>query len=141
MAQPMLQFDFHDPQTPQDAQDLADFLRQELPAWSSRVVTDRVPKAKEEHTRSFGDVIAVLSLIVAIPEAVNETWDLAIRMKLKEKFERLLAWAKARKAAGKPTAVVTLLPNRRSVPLEEARLDEILDTIAEQVAAQRPPLP
>ena len=140
MGNPTLQFRFSGPEAQADAEDLAEFLRQQSAEWSSRVVDGSASSACEPGERGLETaafVVAVVSLLLAIPRAVKDSLDLADRIKLKRQLAPLPDWARRRRNQQKSVPDVVLPPGARPVPLDEASLDDIVDAIAAQVASQR----
>jgi hypothetical protein len=76
-------------------------------------------------------------LILSIPPAIQSAWDLAQRIKLKEKIDKLIAWAKDRSVRGKVNPSVLLPPEGKAVPLDQAASQQILDAVAAQARVQR----
>jgi hypothetical protein len=96
MSKQQLQFLFRDSEARGAADELAQLLATELPDWQPRVaehvLSDEARKA---------DPIAIIALVLSIPPTIQSTWDLAQRIKLKEKIDKLIAWAKDRSDQGK----------------------------------------
>jgi len=132
MSEPQLQFHFRDSEFRGAADELAQFLANELPDWQPRV-EEQVLSGEARKA----DPIAIIALVLSIPPAIQSTWDLAQRIKLKEKIDKLIAWAKDRSARGKANPSVVLPPEGKAVPLDEAAPQQILDAIAAQAAAHR----
>lgn len=97
-----------------------------LPDWSQHPVEKTVVPAGGVK----GDPIALAALVVAIPGGVLAIWDLAERIKLKEKIDRLLAWVKEH-AALSPSSPSVHLPNGKVIPLNTVKPEEILDMLDE----------
>jgi hypothetical protein len=131
MSEPTLQFHFTDSESRGAADELAQFLAKELPDWQPRVEKQVVSGEARK-----ADPVAIIALILAIPPAIQSVWDLAQRIKLKEKIDKLIAWAKDRSAHGKVNASV-LLPEGKAVPLDQAAPQQILDAVAAQVRVDR----
>ena len=106
MSEPQLQFHFKGSECRDAANELAQLLRDELPDWQSQLA-EKAPSTEVERVDPL-TVIAVMSLILSVPPAIQSSWDLAQRIKLKEKIDRLITWAKARSVQGKiiPTVVL-----------------------------------
>lgn len=132
MSEPQLQFHFRDSDSRGAADELAQFLANELPDWQPRV-EEQVLSGEARKT----DPLTIIALILSIPPAIQSAWDLAQRIKLKEKIDKLISWAKDRSASGKVNPSVVLLPEGKAVPLHEAAPQQILDSIAAQATAQR----
>ena len=110
-------------------------LRDELPDWQSQLA-EKAPSTEVERVDPL-TVIAVVSLILSVPPAIQSSWDLAQRIKLKEKIDRLIARAKARSAQGKIIPTVVLPHEGRAVPSDQAAPQQLLDAIASQSSPQR----
>jgi hypothetical protein len=130
-----LPFYFTGPDAEADARDFADFLGHDFAEQDLRTER-RVPPSREAATRG-GELIAVIALILAIPCALSDTLRFADRIKLTQKFRRVLDWARARHERGQSNPHVLLPPHNRPVPLHEARLEDIFDAIAPDVAQTR----
>ncbi len=140
MPEMNIEFRFAGPDARAEAQALADFFRQDWPDWPTRIAEQR-PRDSDQAVQRGGELVAWIALILALPGALKNAFDLAERIKLKEQVERLLAWARERRARGQRNPYLVLSPEGRSVPLDEARLDEFLDALATPAARQRPPSP
>ena len=139
MDRESLEFQFGGPDARDDAESLADFLRSDFADWPTRIVERPAAQAGQPTMR--GDTLAILALLLALPGALKNAFDLAERIQLKAKFDRLLAWARQRRAAGRRVPTVVLPRTQRTVPLDEVRVEEVLDTIAADAAPQRGPQP
>jgi hypothetical protein len=132
MSEPQLQFHFRDSDSRGAADELAQFLANELPDWQPRV-EEQVLSAEGRKA----DPIAIIALVLSIPPAIQSSWDLAQRIKLKEKIDKLIAWAKDRSARGKVNPSVLLPPEGKAVPLDQAASQQILDAVAAQASVHR----
>jgi hypothetical protein len=130
MSEPQLQFHFRDSDSRGAADELAQFLANELPDWQPRVEEQVLSGEARRDT----DPVAIIALILSIPPAIQSAWDLAQRIKLKEKIDKLIAWAKDRSARGKVNPSVLLPPEGKAVPLDQAASQQILDAVAAQSA-------
>jgi hypothetical protein len=135
MSEPQLQFHFKGSESRDAANELAQLLRDELPDWQSQLA-EKAPSTEVERVDPL-TVIAVMSLILSVPPAIQSSWDLAQRIKLKEKIDRLIAWAKARSAQGKIIPTVVLPHEGSAVPLDQAAPQQLLDAIASQSSPQK----
>ncbi len=135
MDRESLEFQFDGPDASGDADALADFLRVEFADWAARIVQRPASQVAQPATR--GDGLAILALLLALPGSLKNAFDLAERIQLKARFDRLIAWARERRAAGRQVPKIVLPRNQRTVPLDEVRLDEVLDSIAADIAQQR----
>lgn len=128
MSDSGLEFQFSGKKAADGVTDLALFLEEELPDWE-RAVREQT----ERKVVTRGDaaiVLATLTLVLTIPQAVQASWDLAQRMKLKEKVERLIAWARERRERGEPNPDIIFPLDARPLPLDQATPQQILDAIA-----------
>jgi len=132
MSEPQLQFHFRGSDSREAAEELAQFLRNELPDWQQRVEEPVV--SGERHKV---DPFTIIALILSVPPAIQSTWDLAQRIKLKEKVDRLIGWAKGRSARHEVSPSVILPPDGQAVPLDKAVPQQILDAVAAQAAAPK----
>ena len=78
-----------------------------------------------------GDPIAIAALALAIPGGILATWDLAERIKLKEKIDCLLAWVKQHATTLSQSNPTVHLPNGQVIPLNTVTPQEILDMLDE----------
>jgi hypothetical protein len=114
-----------------DARDLGDFLAREFPDWPARV--GPVPAGSAAPgTRGAGTALAIIALVVALPSSIKSTLDLADRMKLKSKLERLVAWAKERRSRRAKNPVIALPPHGVAVPLDQAKPEQLLAALDAQ---------
>jgi hypothetical protein len=132
MSGPQLQFLFSGLECRDAAEDLVKFLANELPDWQSHLA-QQASSAEVERS----DPLTIIALILSVPPAIQSSWDLAQRIKLKEKIDRLIGWAKARKARDNINPSVVLPPEGQAVPLDKAVPQQILDAIAAQANAAR----
>ena len=130
MHEGKLQFHFEGPQAHDDARDLADFVKQELPDWPAQAARGAGVAPGGGTVRGGG--LETLTFLLSIPGGILAVWDLAARMQLKAKIDRLIAWAKERRARGKRNPFIVLQPDHKAVPLDEVPAHKILDVIAIQ---------
>jgi hypothetical protein len=131
MKNPEFELRFEGEQAEANARTLADFLAQELPDWQTRVVPCP-PKSKPDETRDAGIVIALVTLVLILPSALKDGLDLADRIQLKPKIERLIAWAKERRGRRLKNPFVVLPPHGTPLPLDQAMPEQLLDAVAAQ---------
>ena len=134
MNQPVFEFNFEGPDAADDAQALAVFLEQELPDWPARVGPSQSPP-KRPGTRDAGTTLSIIALALSLPGVAKNALDLAERSKLQQKFERLIAWAKQRRAGRLDVPVVIIPPHRTPVRLDQVKPEQLLAA----VPAQMPP--
>ena len=130
MNEGKLQFHFEGPQAHDDARNLADFVKQELPDWPAQAACGAGTPPGGGLVRGGG--LETLTFLLSIPSGILAVWDLATRMQLKAKIDRLIAWAKERRARGQRNPFIVLQPDNKAVPLDEAPAHKILDVIAVQ---------
>ena len=130
----VLEFDGSDARAA--AQEWVDFLAQQPADWSSEIAERTAPARGEVLMRGV-DPITWITLTVSLLTVADKALSLAERIKLKEKISRLVAWARQRRRRGQAVPRLVLPRAGRSVPLDEARLEETLDEIAPDVAGQR----
>ncbi len=136
MGNQEIEFRFEGPEAEADANALAGFLAGESPDWPAHVGRSQSPP-KPPGTRDAGLTVAIIALIVALPSGLNDGLDLVERLKLKSKFERLIAWAKERSARHQRNPFISLPPHGASVPLDQVKPEQLLDAVA--ALATRPP--
>jgi hypothetical protein len=76
------------------------------------------------------DPYVVATFVLAIPVAIDSTLKLADRLRLKEKWDRVLAKLRG-KLARSPNTRVTLIVDRRVIRLEQSQSGEIIDLMVE----------
>lgn len=121
------QFRFSGPEGASNATETKSFLSSEFSDWplhSEALGSQTVPGSA---TR--GDTIDLITLGLSIPGAILAGWDLTVRLKLKAKFDRLIAWALDRHTRLQHNPFITL-PNGQSAPLHEIRTEQLLDIVA-----------
>lgn len=119
------------------AKDLESVLKECLPECGvTRAV--RRPRPSAAGTRDAILTVAVITLILTIPPAVKNSLDLADRFKLKDRCERLIAWAKARRARRKVNPFAAVPPNGKLISLDQASPEQLLEAIAGPEAPSRP---
>ena len=103
------------------AADLQQFLKEQFQADVQR------EQRSDQQAKRDGGTLAVISLIIALPGAVNQLIALAERAKLKQRLDALLT--RIRDAAG-PDDVATLqVDEGRQVDLKTATSDEVLEAL------------
>ncbi|MBL9128328.1 MAG: hypothetical protein JNL97_11800 [Verrucomicrobiales bacterium] len=91
---------------------------------------------RTDASRTRGEIQEWVTLILSIPPAVLAVWDLAARMKLKPRIERWITLAKERRARGQQNPFLAL-PDQSQVPLDEARPEQVLDAVSEEIRRRR----
>lgn len=86
--------------------------------------------AAAERGATRSDPVAVAALILAIPSAILATMDLAQRLKLKQRVDRLLDWARSKRAADPGIELTLVTSDGRALPLDRAEAGEVLDALA-----------
>jgi hypothetical protein len=138
LADSPLRFEFTGTDAREDAASLTKFLASELPGWTSRIVEE--PKSpKRDGTKSPELTVAIITLMVALPSGVKDGLDLADRFKLKEKIDRLISWAKERRARGQRNPFAILPPNNKPVPLDDLRTSDLLNVLTPPSSHRDPP--
>jgi hypothetical protein len=134
MKKQELEFRFEGKQAEADAQALAGFLAQEFPDWPARVSPSQ-PPPNPPGTRDAATTIVIIALIVALPSGIKDGLELADR--LKPKIDRLIAWAKERRARRQRNPFIALPPHGTSLPLDQVKPEQLLAAVAAQ--APKPP--
>ena len=129
MPEQHLSFQIEGPDAKELADELQGVLAREFGSWPVRREQARPPGPGEEVR---GDTLDLITLLVGIPSGVLATWDLATRLKMKEKAQNLLAWASGRLARG--GRILLHRPGGSAVPLDCARVDEIVNALNEMAA-------
>lgn len=129
MTSGRIEFQFEDDGPHNGTDDLAQWLQREFP--SAHVETNHrpAPTPPGEH-RDLNTTLNVAILILALPQGVKATVDLADRYHLREKLARLIAWAKERRARRLRNPFVALPPHDLKVPLDQAKPEQLLDAVA-----------
>ena len=83
------------------------------------------------------DPVAITALIIAVPATVLATWDLAKRMQLKEKVDRLITWAQETFKKEPQSGTTIHLSDGSVVPLEQMKPEQFLDMLAEWAKKNR----
>jgi hypothetical protein len=105
-----------------------------LPDWPQQTIEKTGVPARGDKSDPIAIAalaVATTSLIVAIPGGVLATWNLAERIKLKEKIDRLLVWVQERAATLSQSSPTMHLPNGKVIPLGTVKPEEILDMLDE----------
>lgn len=136
MRKEEFEFCFDGQQAAADAQALADFLAEEFPDWPVRVGPIQ-PPLRPPGTRDAALTVAIIALLVALPSGLKDGLDLAERLKLKPKFERLIAWARERHARRQRNPFIALPPRGTPVPLDQVEPGQLLDAVG--ALAPKPP--
>ena len=114
--------EIHGPQAESLAAELEALLQEELGETGRRVQTPTTAASTK------ADPVAVAALVISLPGALLATMDLAKRLDLVPRLQRLLAWARSK--AGSETEL-TLITSRKSLRLAEASADQVMDACAE----------
>ena len=128
MSRHEFEFRFEVEQAEADALALKDFFAQEFPAAAARVAR-RQSHPRRDGVRDAHLTISIFALVLSATSATKNAFDLAARFKLKEKVQRLIDWAKARRKAGQRNPFVVLPPDNKIVPLDQAQPDRLTDAL------------
>ena len=129
MPQHHIEFQFQAKTDDPQIHELKTLLADILPDWPQQTVEKTIQPSGINRTGP--DPIAVAALLLAIPGAMVASWDLAERIKLKEKIDRLLAWVQERAATLSQSSPTMHLPNGKVIPLNTVKPEEILDMLDE----------
>lgn len=133
MTQHSVEFQFQGERRDADAKELEALLADTFVDWPQHM-TEKTTIPTGTHR---SDPVAVAALILSIPAALLATWDLAQRIHLKEKVDRLINWAKEKAKntpAGHPNLPIhptVHLPDGRVLPLDQLKPEEFLDVFAQ----------
>lgn len=120
-----LEFQFEGQDACANAEQLQEFLKQDFADWTAQIEQ----KTAESEVKSFELAIAIAALIISLPSAINETVTLVERIKLKKKADSLIDWGKDRAQRGVAVPKI-VLENGRTVPLDKALPDEIINAMS-----------
>jgi hypothetical protein len=124
------QFIFDGPDAQADAHALDAFLKTEFSDWSVHISRIQpLPSAPDKRDAAL--FVAIIALIVALPSGIKDGIDLADRILLKPKLDRLIAWAKERRAKRLRNPFVAVPPQNTPIPLDQAKPEQLLDAIAQ----------
>lgn len=126
-----LEFTFSGPDAQADAEALGVFLAREFPDWRTHRPSTPAP-TQGTGRRDLPIAIPILALILTAPAALKHSLDLADRLKLQSKFDRLIAWAKERRAQASRNPFLAVPPSGASVPLAQAKPEQLLEAVAPQ---------
>jgi len=135
MTREGIEFGFDGQHAEAEAQAYAEFLAQEFPTGASRSPT--MAPCKGSGTRDAALILAIVALAIALPSALTDGLEVSQSLELKAKFERLIVWAKDHRARGLKNPLVALHPRGTSMPLDQAKPEQLLDA----VIANAPKLP
>lgn len=127
MTQHSIEFHFQGKARDTLAEELSDLLADTFDDWSQHTTDKEATPAGIDKS----DPVAVAALVLAIPAALLATWDLAKRMQLKEKVDRLIHWAREKTKKAPKTRMTIHLPNGIVVSLNEVKPEEFLDMLDE----------
>ena len=136
MSDKAFEFSIQGDQSGSTNQELSTLLQEVFTDWPLQKTNKPIESPGEARTRT--DPLTVAALVLAVPGAILATWDLAQRIELKKKVERLIDWAR-RKKKENPTLVITLtLSGIRVKYLDRTEPEEILDALAEWAEKDSP---
>ena len=130
MTQHSVEFQFQGEGRDAAAKELGTLLADTFADWPQQL-TEKTTVPTGTHR---SDPVAVAALILSIPAALLAAWDLAQRIHLKEKVDRLINWAKEKAKntpAGHPNLPMMHLPDGRVIPLDQLKPEEFLDVLAQ----------
>ena len=126
MVQPGIEFQFHGEGRDALARELSDLLSNEFDGWPQHTTNKTIAPVGEQKS----DPVAIAALIIAVPAAVLATWDLAQRIQVKQKIDRLISWAKRKESEAPETQMTIHLPGGAVVRLDQVKPESILDVLA-----------
>lgn len=126
MTQQSIEIQFHGEERDTLAEELSSLLAGDFADWPQHAV-DRpiVPQGDER-----ADPVTIAALVISVPAAVLATWDLAQRIKVKEKVDRLIGWARRKSTESPRTQMTIHLPSGTVIRLDHAKPEDILDALA-----------
>ena len=116
-----------------DAERLADELAELLEA----ELDTRPRRRKETPAQSSagpvmrGDPLTVVAVVLAIPGAVLAAQDLARRLEVKKKADRLLAWVRGKAGEGAKNRIELVDSRKRTLRLDRADGSEVIEIATE----------
>lgn len=111
-----------------DADGLADELSLFLETEFGTRPTRRRDEERAQRTAVLrGDPLALVAVALAIPGTILAASDLARRLELRQKAEKLIAWARGKTAADGGTRVEVIDGNGRARPLDQIEASEVLE--------------
>jgi hypothetical protein len=102
MGEPMIEIT--GPEAEEAGRELQALLRETFGEEGRRIAT---PEADTSGRKIDPATLALVTFIVALPGAIRNTLDLAEKMKLIERIQRLIAWARGRGKSGTRIALVS----------------------------------
>ena len=135
MTQHSIEFQFQGEARDALARELGNLLADTLADWPQHT-TDKATTPTGSHKIDAVSV-AVAALILAVPGAVLATWDLAKRIQLKEKVDRLINWDKEKATTAPQTRMTIHLPNGIVVALDQVKPEDLLNVLAELANKER----
>ncbi len=121
-----MKFEFEGPNAEIMANDLGNLLAVEFADWPQRFETlHRSPRDGDLGVR--GDPVAVAALVLSVPSAILATWDLATRIRVRERVERLIRWYQQQRRSNRQTKITVIGLDGRSSALDQLPIAEIVD--------------
>ncbi len=134
VTQHSIEFQFQGTAREALAEDLGHLLVDNFADWTQSKA-DKSPVSRGDDK---SDPVAITALILAVPGTVLVTWDLAKRMQLKEKVDRLITWAQETCKTEPQSDTTIHLSDGSVVPLEQMKPEQFLDMLAEWAKKNRP---
>jgi len=128
MAERDLEFFIEGPGAPALAEELSELIQTEFGHSPGRSIPGSSAGTGEPE-RLNPTAIAAAALIVSLPGAAVATLDLAQRLKLREKCDRLIAWAGEKAADGEDSSIRFVKKDGRWVLLREAESKDLLESV------------
>ena len=127
MTQHSIEFQFQGTAREALAEELGQLLVDNFADWTQ----SKAAKSPVSRGDDKSDAVAIATLILTVPPAVVATWDLAQRMQLKEKVDRLITWAQEICKKAPQSGTTIHLSDGSVVPLEQMKPEQFLDMLAE----------
>jgi hypothetical protein len=129
MSASLLNLRVEGPDAARVADELAAFIEAEFGTRPTPVAPPGPAGPGAEPVR--GDPWAVAAVLLAVPPTVLATWDLAQRLKLKARVERLLAWVKDKCRGVEARSITLTSPKPRAVRLDHVEVSVVIELAQE----------
>ncbi len=130
MSAPEIEFHVTGPDARRLADEFAELMAAEL-GTRPRPSSEGDSRPSEPVRCRGADPVAVAALILAVPGAALAAADLAQRLELKQKLDRLLAWARDKLADDSQNRIEVVVPQGKTLELDRADSAEMIEIATE----------